>query len=261
MHWALRYMVEPDYLKVMRIPLLRGRFVTDADREKSPPVAVIDEDFAHQFFGDANPLGQILNLSDPDQKATVVGVVGHIMQWGLDNDAGFPLHAQIYRSVRAGQWRRWHPHLRIHLRYRHPRQPCRHHFPGYSKRPAPDEPAASSVRPPNHGRRHRRHTGRAPLLHDPAGRIRGPGSSARQCGPLRRHLLPRQPAHAGNGDPHGARRRPRQCFGVGAETRRHPGRHRRGCRHGRSPAGHAPHGQYLRGKILDHLRRPSMGSA
>jgi predicted permease len=98
MHWALRYMVEPDYLKIMRIPLLRGRFFTEADREKSPPVVVIDEDFAHQFFGDANPVGQILNLTDPDQKATVVGVVGHIMQWGLDNDAGFPLHAQIYRS-------------------------------------------------------------------------------------------------------------------------------------------------------------------
>jgi predicted permease len=98
MHWALRYMIEPDYLKVMRIPLLRGRFFTDADREKTPPVAVIDEDFAHQFFGDANPVGQLLNLTDPDQKATIVGVVGHIMQWGLDNDAGFPLHAQIYRS-------------------------------------------------------------------------------------------------------------------------------------------------------------------
>ncbi|HEX4309755.1 MAG TPA: ABC transporter permease [Acidobacteriaceae bacterium] len=97
MHWALRYMIEPDYLKVMRIPLLHGRFFTDADRGKTPPVAVIDEDFAHQFFGEANPIGQVLNLTDPDQKATVVGVVGHIMQWGLDNDAGFPLHAQIYR--------------------------------------------------------------------------------------------------------------------------------------------------------------------
>jgi predicted permease len=98
MHWALRYMVEPDYLKVMHIPLLRGRFFTEADRGKTSPVAVIDEDFAHQFFGEANPIGQVLNLTDPDQKATIVGVVGHIMQWGLDNDAGFPLRAQIYRS-------------------------------------------------------------------------------------------------------------------------------------------------------------------
>ena len=39
MHWALRYMVEPDYLKIMRIPLLRGRFISDADRDDAPPVA------------------------------------------------------------------------------------------------------------------------------------------------------------------------------------------------------------------------------
>jgi predicted permease len=102
MHWALRYIVEPDYLNVMRIPLLRGRFLTDADRQDTPPVVVIDEDFAHQFFGDRNAVGQILNLTDPDQKATIVGVVGHVMHWGLDNDAGFPLRSQIYRSVAQG---------------------------------------------------------------------------------------------------------------------------------------------------------------
>ena len=105
MHWALRYMIEPDYLRVMRIPLLRGRFITDADRPGGPPVAVIDEDFAHQFFGGADPVGQTLNLTDPDQKTLIVGEVGHVLHWGLDNDAGFPLHAQIYRSfqqVNAG---------------------------------------------------------------------------------------------------------------------------------------------------------------
>ena len=59
---------------------------------------MIDGDFAHRFFGDADPIGQTLNLTDPDQKVTIVGEVGHVMHWGLDNDAGFPLHAQIYRS-------------------------------------------------------------------------------------------------------------------------------------------------------------------
>jgi predicted permease len=96
MHWALRYVVEPDYLKIMRIPLLRGRFFTDSDREGSPPVAVIDEDLARRYFGDADPLGKLLNFEDSDRKVTIVGVVGHIMQWNLDNDAGLPLRAQIY---------------------------------------------------------------------------------------------------------------------------------------------------------------------
>jgi ABC-type antimicrobial peptide transport system permease subunit len=99
MHWALRYIVEPDYLNVLELPLLRGRFLTDADRVDAPPVVVIDEDLAHQYFGDADPIGQTLNFNDPEEKATIVGEVGHVMQWTLDNDAGFPLRAESYISL------------------------------------------------------------------------------------------------------------------------------------------------------------------
>jgi predicted permease len=99
MHWALRYIVEPDYLNVLELPLLRGRFLTDADQVDAPPVAVIDEDLAHQYFGDADPIGQTLNFNDPEEKATIVGEVGHVMQWTLDNDAGFPLRAESYISL------------------------------------------------------------------------------------------------------------------------------------------------------------------
>jgi len=106
MHWALLYIVEPDYLKVMHISLVRGRFFTDADREDAPHVVVIDEDLAHQFFGNADPIGQIVNLTNPsDTKATVVGVVHHVLHWGLDNEAGFPLRAQIYLPL--GQLDGW----------------------------------------------------------------------------------------------------------------------------------------------------------
>jgi predicted permease len=96
MHWALNYVVEPDYLKMMGIPLLRGRFFTDADKQHAPIVAVVDEVFAHKYFGDENPVGRHINLDGYTQKATIVGVAGHVMQWGLDNDANFSLHAQIY---------------------------------------------------------------------------------------------------------------------------------------------------------------------
>jgi ABC-type antimicrobial peptide transport system permease subunit len=57
---------------------------------------VVDETFARKYFGNENPIGKHLNLDGYNQQVTVIGVAGHIMQWGLDNDAGFQLHAQIY---------------------------------------------------------------------------------------------------------------------------------------------------------------------
>ena len=99
---ALEYVVEPDYLKVMQIPLKRGRFFTAADNEHAPAVAVIDESLAAKYFPDKDPIGQYLDLNinpdDPDKvpNPQIIGVVGHVNQWGLDRDAVSPLHAQMY---------------------------------------------------------------------------------------------------------------------------------------------------------------------
>jgi predicted permease len=96
MRWALEYVTEPDYMKIMSIPLKRGRFFTEADNQHTPNVVVVDEFFARKFFGNDDPIGKHLNLDGPNRTVTVIGVAGHVMQWGLDNDASFPLHAQIY---------------------------------------------------------------------------------------------------------------------------------------------------------------------
>jgi len=97
---ALEYVVEPDYLKVMQIPLKRGRFFTAADNEHSQPVAVIDESLAEKYFSDRDPIGQYLtfnfNPDDHSPNPRIIGVVGHVNQWGLDADAASPLHAQMY---------------------------------------------------------------------------------------------------------------------------------------------------------------------
>jgi predicted permease len=94
-NWALDYRVEPSYLKTMRIPLLQGRFFTDADNQHSTPVIVIDDVLAHQYFGDQNPVGKRLNLYDSEEQAEIVGVVQHVNQWGLATDAS-ELRAQVY---------------------------------------------------------------------------------------------------------------------------------------------------------------------
>jgi predicted permease len=96
MSWALRYIVEPDYLRTLGIPLLRGRFLDARDDEHSPPVVVVDETFARQFFGGRDPLHRRLALDGGARRAEIVGVVGHVKQWGLDQDGRDRLQAEVY---------------------------------------------------------------------------------------------------------------------------------------------------------------------
>jgi predicted permease len=96
MNWAIDYIVEPGYLKAMGIPLQQGRFFSDQDNEHSPDVVVVDEVFARKFLPNQNPIGKQI-LFDADAKpAEIVGVVGHVKQWGLDSDDHWQLRAQIY---------------------------------------------------------------------------------------------------------------------------------------------------------------------
>ena len=80
---ATSYSVGPDYLKVMGIPLLRGRFFTLQDKTQSAPVLVIDSGLARAYFPDKDPVGQTLSLIHVGS-FRVIGVVGHVQHWGLD---------------------------------------------------------------------------------------------------------------------------------------------------------------------------------
>jgi putative ABC transport system permease protein len=50
--------VDGAYLSTMRIPLLKGRALTDADAERGEGVAVVNATFARQFFGNEDPVGK-----------------------------------------------------------------------------------------------------------------------------------------------------------------------------------------------------------
>jgi putative ABC transport system permease protein len=71
----------------MRIPLRSGRVFSDADREDSPPVVVINETLARQYFKDQDPVGQRISFDRvPDSTSvwyTIVGVVGSERQASL----------------------------------------------------------------------------------------------------------------------------------------------------------------------------------
>ena len=106
MNWTIDYIVEPEYFKAMGIPLERGRLFSAQDDEHSPFVIVIDDVLAAKYFPNQNPVGKRLNLATYDAKAEIIGVVGHVNQWGLDSDDTYPLRAQVYFSLRQmpGAW-------------------------------------------------------------------------------------------------------------------------------------------------------------
>ena len=51
-----------------------------------------------KFFGDQDPIGRGVNLVSLGGAAEIVGVVGHVKQWGLDSDDKQSLRAQLYTS-------------------------------------------------------------------------------------------------------------------------------------------------------------------
>jgi predicted permease len=99
MKMSLLFAIQPDYLKVMKVPLKRGRFLTPSDTAGSPVVTVIDERFAKQFFGSQDPIGKHINFGILDQTAEIVGITGHQNEWGLDSDSSNSIQAQFYLSM------------------------------------------------------------------------------------------------------------------------------------------------------------------
>ncbi len=96
---AMWHAVQPGYLRAMEIPLRRGRFISAQDNENSPDVVVVDEDFAQRYFPNENPLGRWINTVEMNAHAQIVGVVGHVEQWGLGDAGPANRRAQFYFAL------------------------------------------------------------------------------------------------------------------------------------------------------------------
>jgi predicted permease len=70
--------VGADYLQNLGVPVLRGRYFTEADNETTAPVAIVNQAFVKRFFkNDENPIDQHFGLDLPELAGTfrIVGVV------------------------------------------------------------------------------------------------------------------------------------------------------------------------------------------
>jgi putative ABC transport system permease protein len=94
----------PEYFRVVGIPLRRGRLFSDRDREGAPPVVLLTEAAAAQYFPGEDPIGRTITLGwgrgpgKPLAGGAVVGIVGDVKDAGL-HEADPP---QIYLPYR--QW-------------------------------------------------------------------------------------------------------------------------------------------------------------
>ena len=73
--------VEPDYFRVLQLPIVRGRAFDSNDTASAPKVIVINEYMARQLFGSIDIVGQRLQTSDRSPWYTVVGVAANVYQF------------------------------------------------------------------------------------------------------------------------------------------------------------------------------------
>jgi putative ABC transport system permease protein len=92
--------VSPDYFTAMRIPLLRGRLFTDADRPNGEAVMLIDDTAARKYFPGEDPVGHTMRFSGMRR---IVGVVGSVRHDGPEHTLrrqGFiPFSQSVSNSV------------------------------------------------------------------------------------------------------------------------------------------------------------------
>ena len=80
----------PNFFRTMRIPLLRGRDITERDTDDAPNVVVVNQAFARELFPNEEVLGKKLQLNSPGQPediVEIVGVVGDVRWRSLTEEA------------------------------------------------------------------------------------------------------------------------------------------------------------------------------
>lgn len=103
--------ISPGYLHTLGISVKRGRGFTDADSEKAPPVAIVNQAFAARYFPNGNAVGQRLVLNrpilggdgfQPPTHVEIVGVIANVMLGNLVSEAT----PMLYVPHAQGVWRR-----------------------------------------------------------------------------------------------------------------------------------------------------------
>jgi putative ABC transport system permease protein len=93
----------PGYFKALGIPILKGRDFDARDATDAAGAVIINEETAKRYWPDADPIGRRIKLGRTDSSnpwMTVVGVVGNVRHFGLDDVA----RREMFRPYSQSAW-------------------------------------------------------------------------------------------------------------------------------------------------------------
>ncbi|MGH9935880.1 MAG: FtsX-like permease family protein, partial [Blastocatellia bacterium] len=93
--------VSPDYFRVMSVPLVKGRFLTEADNATAPSVALINQALARKYWPNEDPVGRRIRIHQKSYDwSEIVGIVGDVREVGLDKPAKPMIFVPYHRAPR-----------------------------------------------------------------------------------------------------------------------------------------------------------------
>lgn len=90
--------VTPAYLDTLRVPLLRGRALRDADSAAAAKVAIVNQEFARRYLGGRDAVGEFIRLGGKES-VQIVGVAGNTAQRNFDRGAPLEFNPAVYVPV------------------------------------------------------------------------------------------------------------------------------------------------------------------
>ena len=197
-----------DYFKAMGVPLLRGRAFDGRDAGTGVRRVIVNQTLAKKYFPGEDPIGKSIIVSWNDEVPDeIVGVVGDVRQQDLETEARATIYWPPARFT--------YPFMTIAIRTAgDPRGVV---APAVAALHDLDPNVAAADVQDDGGRD--RHLRRAAAADDAAAvDLRGAGAGAGGGRDLRRDRIFRVAAHAGDRDPHGARRAARRGAADGGRT-------------------------------------------
>jgi len=87
-----------DFFRTMGIPVVKGRAFSEQETDKTPLVAIIDENMAREVFPDKDPIGQHLFLNEGTIRFEIIGIASHIKHLSWNADEQSKVRFQMYSN-------------------------------------------------------------------------------------------------------------------------------------------------------------------